>query len=184
MYSSEVLNVCESHIVTLGLVGLLLGGCHGFSDNSAVPATSQAAATCADPVLIEGATTLTAQTTNNAADSVSGDDPSCVGYATHGGDRVYKVTVPAKNTNKLTLTVTPTDSPGPDAFDLVVYLTENCGATPTCAAGQDVHGGGGAESLSYVNTFGQDQVLYAVVDGYDFQPNGGGYTLAAQFSSP
>ncbi len=173
----------EAHVVELALVGLLLGGCHG-SDNGSNTATSQAAATCADPIQIEGTAPLTGQTTNKAADGVSGDDQSCVGYATHGGDRVYKVTVPAKDTNKLSLTVTPTDSPGPDAFDPVVYVTENCGATPTCAAGQDIRGGGGQESLDYTNTSGQDKVLYVVVDGYDFQPNGGGYTLTATLSAP
>lgn len=175
-------NFCKSRVVTLVAVGFFTGACNGSSNNSTV-ATSQAAATCADPVLIEGATPLAGQTTNNAADNVSGDDPTCVGYATHGGDRVYKVTVPANNTNKLTLTVKPTDSPGPSAFDPVLYVTENCVATPTCVAGQDIHGGGGAESLSYTNTSGQDKPLYVVVDGYDFQPNGGGFTLTAQLTT-
>ncbi len=175
---------CEGHAVTLALVGLLLCACSGSKNNSTTTATSQAAATCADPILITGAASLTGQTTNQAADSVSGDDGSCLGFATHGGERVYKVTLPAKNTNKLHLVVTPNDKPSAGAFDPVIYVTDTCVAQPKCSAAQDMRGGGGPEVLDFTNTSGQDQALYVVVDGYDYQPDGGGFTLDATFQTP
>jgi hypothetical protein len=178
------LKFCENHIVTLTMVGLFLGGCHGSGDNSAgLAANRSEAGTCSDPILIEGNAKLDAQTTNKGADGVSGDDSSCVGYATHGADRVYKTTLTAKDKNKLRVVVTPTDTASPDAFDPVVYATKDCVAQPTCTAGQDIHGGGGQESFDFVNTTGQDESLYVVVDGYDFQPNGGSYQLAAEFTT-
>lgn len=185
MRQSIFLNTEQSCSAALVLAGFLLAGCHGSSDNPSGLATNQSAAgTCADPIVLDGTATLSGQTTQGATDAISGDDPTCVGYATHGAERVYKITVPAKDKTKLHVAVSPTDAPGADAFDPVVYVTETCGAQPTCSAGQDIHGGGGPESLDFVNTTGQDKPLYVVVDGYDFQPNGGGYSLATELATP
>jgi hypothetical protein len=115
---------------------------------------------------------------------ISGEDQSCVGYKTHGSDRVYKITVPSQNKTKLSVTVTPIQTPGPAAYDPVVYVTENCSAQPTCSAGSDSHGGGSAEAVQYVNTSGTDKDVYVVVDGYDYQNSGGDYKLVAEFAAP
>ena len=175
----------QSCSTALVLAGFLLAACHGSSDNPSGVATSQnAAGTCADPIVMDGTATLSGQTTKDAKDAISGDDPTCVGYATHGAELVYKITVPAKDKTKLHIAVSPTDTLAADAFDPVVYATEGCGAQPTCSAGQDTHGGGGPESIEYTNASGQDKVLYVVVDGYDFQPSGGSYSLAAELATP
>ena len=184
MRQSILLNYEQTCRAALVFAGFLLAGCHGSSDNPGLAPNQSAAGTCADPILIEGATALTGQSTKDAKDAISGDDPTCVGNATHGAERVYKITVPAKDKSKLHVAVSPTDTPSADAFDPVVYVTEDCVAQPTCSAGQDIHGGGGQESLDFVNTTSQDKPIYVVVDGYDFQPSGGSYSLAAELATP
>ena len=185
MRQSILLNYEQSCRTAVVLAGFLLAGCHGSGDNpSGLAANQSAAGTCADPIVLEGSATLSGQTTKDALDAISGDDRSCVGYATHGAERVYKITVSAKDKTKLHVAVSPTDTPSADAFDPVVYVAEDCVAQPACSAGQDNHGGGGQESLDFVNTTGQDKNLYVVVDGYDFQPNGGSYSLAAELTTP
>lgn len=183
MRASIELKNLDSHFAVLALAGLFLGACQGSQGESAA-ATSHAA-TCADPIPLTGATTLDKQTTAGASDAVSADDSSCLGFATHGPEQVYKVTVPSSGQTKLQVSVTPGQSPGPDAYDPVIYLTQTCAAQPTCIApGQDIHGGGGSEAAVYTNTSGQPQDLFVVVDGYDFQPSGGGYQLSAKLTSP
>ena len=162
------------------VVGAILAGCHGT--DSTAPNHS-GAGTCADPIAIGSGAELKSQSTEKSVDSVSGDDITCVGFATHGAERVYKVTVPATNQTKLHLEVKPEQSASADAFDPVVYVSENCSANPTCVAGQDMRGGGGMESLDFVNSSAKEQSLYVVVDGYDFQA-GGAFTLALTLSTP
>jgi hypothetical protein len=162
-------------------VAALLAGCHGKDDN---PTGNQSGTgTCASPITLGTAVELKGQSTERATDGVSGDDSTCVGFATHGAERVYRVTVPAASQTKLHLEVEPEQSPSADAFDPVVYVSENCSANPTCVAGQDMRGGGGTESLDFVNSSAEDKSLYVVVDGYGFQ-GGGAFTLAATLSAP
>jgi len=185
--------MCHSTKPHYGAKSLLLAtlaassaiGCHGQGDGQSAPSqTGLGAGTCADPIFLQPSAPLTGQSTADATNVVSGDDPTCLGYATHGGERVYKVMVPATGSTKLHLEVTPDQSPSAEAFDPVIYLSEMCSANPVCVAGQDTHGGGGGESLDFVNTSGEEKSLYVVVDGYDFQLNGGAYTLMATLAAP
>ena len=169
----------------LALAAFIVIACHGQGDGQSTQ--SQAglgAGTCADPILLDPTASLIGQSTANASDAMSGDDPTCLGYATHGAERVYKVVVPATGQTKLHVEVSPVQSPSAEAFDPVIYASEECTATPTCVAGQDSHGGGGPESVDFVNISGEQKSLYVVVDGYDFQLSGGGYTLASSLSGP
>jgi len=160
----------------------LLLACHGSSSQPSN--SSKGAGTCADPVVLSGAHTFDSESTSKSTDMISGEDTSCVGYKTHGSDRVYKITVPSQDKTKLSITVTPIQTPGPAAYDPVVYVTENCSAQPTCSAGSDNRGGGSAEAVQYVNATGKDKDVYVVVDGYDYQKSGGDYKLVAEFVTP
>ncbi len=163
---------------------VVLTGCHGGDNPSGSTGTTKAAGTCADPIVLAGATSLADESTAKASDGLSGEDTSCLGYKTHGSDQVYKIQVPSTNQAKLHVTVTPKQTPGPDAFDPVVYVTENCTVQPQCSAAADSYGGGHAESVDYVNTGSQTKDVYVVVDGYDFQPGGGQYKLAVELGAP
>jgi hypothetical protein len=160
----------------------LLAGCHGSGDSSGAQTTGsiKAAGTCVDPIVLKSSGTLDSESTNQASDTISGEDPTCVGYKTHGADQIYKLTLPAANTTRLRVTITPSQTPGPDAFDPVIYETENCTAQPTCLTGEDSHGGGSAEAVEYVNSTGKDKDVYVIVDGYDFQAAGGNFKLVTE----
>jgi len=168
------------------LVGSFLVACNGTS-----PATTQAssaivtaAGTCEDPIKLDSSATLDNQSTLKATDTMSGDNPTCVGYKTHGADQIYALTLPSSDKTKLRITVTPIVIPTQVGFDPVVYLTEGCSAQPECLAGVDSYGAGSAETVEHVNATGKDQPLFVVVDGYDFQMNGGEYKLDAALTSP
>jgi hypothetical protein len=135
--------------------------------------------------VLAGGAALDNESTTKAADTLSADSNSCLNAATHGADQVYKVTIPGADQAKLTVTVTPQKPPGADAFDPVVYLTEDCGAQPVaCKAAADDRGGGSPEAISYVNTSGLAKDVFVIVDGYDFQPSGGDYKIAADLAAP
>jgi len=173
-------------IATHAVVGLLLAACNGTSPATTQvnPAVTAAAGTCEDPIKLDGSSTLDAQTTSKATDTVSGESSSCVGYKTHGADQVYALTLPSSDKTKLRIAVTPTAIPSQVDFDPVVYVTAGCSAQPDCLTGADSYGAGSAETVEYVNTTGKDQPLFVVVDGYDFQVNGGDYKLDVTLTNP
>jgi len=168
--------------IVIPAMAVLLTDCKGSSPQRLISSTGEG--TCASPVVLSGAKTLDSESTSKASDTVSGEDQSCVGYKTHGSDRVYKITVPSKDKTKLSVTVIPIQKPGPAAYDPVVYVTEDCSAQPTCSSGSDSRGGGSPEAVQYVNTTGKDKDVYVVVDGYDYQKSGGDYNLVAEFVTP
>jgi hypothetical protein len=168
-------------LVPIALAALLTG-CHGPNKDQ-VPNSIKGAGTCGDPIMLQGTTTLDNESTAKAGDSMSAGDPACLDYETHGSDQIYRITVPAKDLTKFRVIVTPSQTPGADAFDPVVYVTETCGGKPQCEA-SDSRGGGGPEVLEYVNTSGQAKDLFVAVDGYDFQPSGGSYKLEAALVAP
>ena len=173
-------------LASYALVGSFLVGCNGTSTatTQASPAIVTAAGTCEDPIKLNGSATLDNQTTLSATDTVSGESSSCVGYKTHGADQVYALTLPSSDKTKLRITVTPTAVSGQVGFDPVVYLAKGCSAQPECWAGADSYGADSAETVEFVNTTGNDQPLFVVVDGYDFQVNGGDYKLDVALTSP
>jgi hypothetical protein len=161
-------------------------GCGSSKQTSQASTTTppQAAGTCADPIELKGSTTLATESTKQGENAVSGEDPTCVGNLTGGAERVYKVVLPANGASKLGVKVTPEQVPGPDAFDPAIYATETCEVHPFCLTGSDDHGGGSLESIEYVNSSGQDRTIYVIVDGYEFQPGGGNFTLVSELSAP
>lgn len=171
-------------LATHTLMGSFLVGCNGASPPTAQsnPAMITAAGTCADPIRINGSAALDDQTTSRATDMVSGDNPTCVGYKTHGADQVYALMLPSSG--KLSVSVTPKAIPGQSGFDPVVFVTAACAAQPECLTGADSYGAGSAEKVEHVNATGQDQALFVVVDGYDFQVNAGDYKVAIDLSNP
>jgi hypothetical protein len=139
---------------------------------------------CADPITLSGSATLKTETTAGAEQALSAADPTCLAVATLGPERVYRVAVPGSGTTHLRVTVTPAETPGPAAFDPVVYLVESCVAPPVCVAAEDRRGGGSLEVVERTNTTGLDEDIFVVVDGYDFQPQGGAYGLALELLPP
>ena len=170
-------------IATHAVVGSLLAACNGTSP-ATNPVVTAAAGTCEDPIKIDGSSTLDAQSTSKASDTVSGESSSCLGYKTHGADQVYALTLPSGDKTKLQIAVTPTAVSGHSGFDPVVYVTAGCSAQPECLTGADNYGAGSAETVEYVNTTGKDQPMFVVVDGYDFQVSVGDYKLDVTFTSP
>jgi hypothetical protein len=100
-----------------------------------------------------------------------------LGVPTLGPERVYLIPRAAGGAQRLVVTVSPRDLPGTDAFDPVLYLTQDCTETPTCLAAQDSRGGGSTEVLEQIDTGRATEDLYLVVDGYDFQSAGGTFDL-------
>jgi hypothetical protein len=139
---------------------------------------------CSDPVTLEGAATLGTETTAGAQQALSAAGATCLGAATLGPERVYHIAVPATERTHLRVTVTPVETPGPAAFDPVVYLMQACVAPPVCVAAEDRRGGGSGEVVEHTNTTGLVEDVFLVVDGYDFQPQGGAYGLAAELLAP
>lgn len=139
---------------------------------------------CADPIPLDGASTRGTQTTSGAQQTLSASDPTCLGAATLGPERVYQLALAASEQTRLRATVTPADAPGAAAFDPVVYLVRECVGAPACIAAQDQRGGGSSEVVEHTNTSGLTEQLFLVVDGYDFQPQGGAYQLALELLSP
>jgi hypothetical protein len=140
--------------------------------------------TCAAPIVLDGTAMLGAETTVGTSNALSAVDPTCLGVATRGPEQVYRVSVPASGTTRLRVTVTPAAPPGRDAFDPVVYLMRDCVVPPVCIAGQDSRGGGSLEVAEHTNTTGFAEDIFVVVDGYDFQPQGGAYRLALEQLNP
>lgn len=189
-----------SSTIVVSLVAIVVTGCNGSGNGSqpssstgggssggigeSAGSTSKAAGTPTDPIIIKGASSLENESTTKSSDNVSGEDSTCVDYKTAGPDQVYKITVPGADTTKLTVTVTPSEGPGPDAYDLVAYVTESIAPVPSCKSGSDSRGGGGAEIVEYVNTNGQDTDVYIVVDGYDYQKGGGNFKLVTDIAAP
>ena len=135
---------------------------------------------CADPILLDGTTTLETETTAGTQQTLSAADPTCLSVDTLGPERVYQVAVPGSGTTHLRVTVTPAETPGPAAFDPVVYLMRDCVVPPVCVAAEDRRGGGSLEVVEHTNTTGLTEKLFVVVDGYDYQPQGGSYRLAPE----
>ena len=163
----------------LALVGVAMGGlgaCKREADGHL--------GNCADPILLDGTPTRGTQSTAGTQQALSAADPTCLGAATLGPERVYQVALPGSEKTHLRVTVTPAETPGPAAFDPVVYLLRDCVAAPACVAAEDRRGGGSLEVLEHTNTTGLNESLFLVVDGYDFQPQGGGYSLALELLPP
>ena len=139
---------------------------------------------CDSPIALSGSRNLTDQSTVDAGSNLSAQDPSCIGSATDGAERIYKVKLSSKSPNQLIVTVIPDAAPQPDAFDPVVYVTTGCEALPLCVAAKDARGGGSQEKLVYTNTTGADQDLYIVVDSYSFQSSGGKYKMNVELVDP
>jgi hypothetical protein len=139
---------------------------------------------CADPVILDGTHPLGSETTAGLQQALSAADPTCLGTATLGPERVYKVTVPGSEKIHLRVTVIPAEAPGPAAFDPVLYLVRACAAPPVCVAAEDRRGGGSPEVIDYANVTGLPEDLFVVVDGYDFQAQGGTYQLAVDLLPP
>jgi len=173
-------------MASYALVGSFQVACNGTSPatTQTSPATVTAAGTCEDPIKLDSSATLDNQSTLKATDTMSGDNPTCVGYKTHGADQVYALTLPSRDKAKVRITVTPIAIPTQVGFDPVVYLTESCSAQPECLTGVDRYGAGSAETVEHLNATGKDQPLFVVVDGYDFQVSGGEYKLDVAFTSP
>jgi hypothetical protein len=165
-------------------IACFISGCGSSGGANKAMTTPQPSGSCADPIILKGSDTLTDESTQSASDSISGEDPLCVGHETPGPDRVYKIALPASGNSKLSLKVVPSQLPGPEAFDPVIFATSDCVAKPICLTGADIHGGGSLESIEYRNASGQEQAIYIVVDGYGFQPAGGGYQLVSELSAP
>jgi hypothetical protein len=135
---------------------------------------------CADPIVLDGTSTLGTETTAGLQQALSAADPTCLGAATLGPERVYKVALSGSERTHLRVTVTPAETPGPAAFDPVVYLIRACVAPPLCVTAEDRRGGGSLEVVEYANTTGLTEDIFVVVDGYDYQPQGGAYSLALE----
>jgi hypothetical protein len=139
---------------------------------------------CADPIILDGNTALGSETTAGTQQTLSAADSTCLDAATLGPERVYQVAVPGSGRTLLRVTVSPAETPGPAAFDPVVYLMRDCVAPPVCVAAEDRRGGGSAEVVEHSNTTGLAENLFVVVDGYDYQPQGGAYRLAVELLPP
>jgi hypothetical protein len=139
-------------IVSSAVASSFAIGCNATSSSTTQPSpvVIAAAGTCEDPVRLDGSATLDNQSTLKATDTVSGDNPTCVGYKTHGADQVYALTLPGSDTTRLRVSVTPTTVPGRDGFDPVVYVTAGCSVLPECMAGADSYGAGSAETVEHV----------------------------------
>ena len=140
--------------------------------------------TCASPYVLQGAVTFQSETTRSGASEVSALSSSCLGMETSSPEKVYKIQIPASGPTKLKVTATPTQKPGIDAYDPVVYLTKSCVAHPSCVACKDSRGGGSFESIEYTNGSGAPMDLFIVVDGFDFQNLGGAFNLDVSLSNP
>jgi hypothetical protein len=140
--------------------------------------------TCDSPIILSGSRNLKDQTTVELLDQINAQDPSCLGVTTSGPERVYKVIVPSSSRNQLRVTVTPDTKPKPDALDVVVFLTESCNAQPLCLAAKDSRGGGSPEVLTFLNETSESKELFLIVDGFGFQPNGGGYQMKVELVDP
>jgi hypothetical protein len=139
---------------------------------------------CASPLVVSGTWMLPNESTSAGSSEISALNASCLGSATTGPERIYEVVVPATVTTLLRVTVTPFAPPEIDAFDPVIYLVDGCAPTPSCVAAEDSRGGGSSETLKYTNKTGAAQQLLVIVDGYDFQPNGGKYRLNIELANP
>jgi|GEM_PF-3585041 len=174
----------SSWVLAIALIASYVNGCSTKNGTNRTTTTPEAAGSCIDPVVLEGSSTLPDESTKQASDALSGEDPTCIGHKTPGADRVYRIVVPGNGNSKLSISVTPAQPPGPDAYDPVLYAAVECGARPLCLTGADARGGGSLESIEYLNASGQDQTIYVVVDGYGFQPGGGNFQLASELSAP
>lgn len=170
------------------LVWLMVGGvvvsglsnCKREVDGSSHPRRGN----CAVPITLDGTASLGTETTAGAEQTLSAADRTCLGAATLGPEQVYQVAVPGSGTTHLRVTVTPAETPGPAAFDPVVYLMRDCVAPPVCVAAEDRRGGGSREVVEHTNTTGLTGEVFVVVDGYDYQPQGGPYLLALELLAP
>jgi hypothetical protein len=60
----------------------------------------------------------------------------------------------------------------------------DCVAPPVCVAAEDRRGGGSLEVVEHTNTTGLTETLFVVVDGYDYQSQGGAYRLDLEILPP
>ena len=164
------------------------GGIAGSSAFNLAGAAGALAATgegtCISPYVLLGASVLPSESTAKASNAVSALSATCLGTETAGPEKIYKIKIPAAGPTKLKVTATPTQKPQQDAFDPVIYLTKSCVAHPTCASGRDLRGGGSHETLEYDNQSGSVQDMFVIIDGFDFQPQGGAYALDVSLSTP
>ncbi len=130
--------------------------------------------TCAGAIELTPGTPLTGSTAGALGDYGTG--AGC--GDTRGPDVVYVVHVPANKT--LTVTVTPTGE-----FDPTLALMDaSCGGSAhACITSSNVAFGGGAESVSWVNTGSSTVDVYAVVDAY-FETAVGAFTIDATLEDP
>lgn len=167
-------------LTVVGVAVCSFGACKREGDGS----SSSHLGNCADPIILTGTTTLGTETTAGAQQTLSAADPTCLGAATLGPERVYQVTVPENAATRWRVTVTPTEAPGPAAFDPVVYLVRDCVERPTCVEAEDRRGGGSLELVEHASSVGPTGKLFVVVDGYDYQPQGGAYRLGLEVLPP
>jgi hypothetical protein len=173
----------QATLVWLTVAGAAVCSLGACKQEGAAPSSGHLG-NCADPIILGDTTTLATETTAGAQQSLSAAHPTCLGAATLGPERVYQVAVPGRAGTHLRVTVTPAESPGPAAFDPVVYLIRDCVAAPVCVAAEDSRGGGSLEMVEHTNTTGLPETLFAVVDGYDYQPQGGAYRMALEVLPP
>ncbi|HEY5957316.1 MAG TPA: hypothetical protein VIV60_12210 [Polyangiaceae bacterium] len=141
---------------------------------------------CLSPYVLPGPITLMNESTARAKNGASALNSTCLGIATDGPDRIYRIAVPATGKTKLQVKATPLNKPKADAFDVVLYVAKSCAPAaphPRCIACKDSRGGGSHESVEYDNDTGTVQELLIVVDGFDDQP-GGDYRLDVALTNP
>lgn len=137
---------------------------------------------CGNPFIVESSIALVPDTldgSTNGTDLTTGG--SCLGFASHGGDRVYRVSLPSGVS--MSVTVIPENL----SFDPVLYAVtaaECALATPfTCLAANDGGGAGQNETLFYTNETAGSIFVYLVVDTANASQATTGYTISISLQS-
>ena len=114
---------------------------------------------CEKPLVIATTNTLTGQSLVDMTKDYSLSAMNCRSFS--GEDIVYELSF----TTSMTVTVTP-DASSDAVLNLVDGPASSCATATACLASADVGGGGGLETLSFVNTSGARRTVYLVVSRY------------------
>ena len=114
---------------------------------------------CEKPLVISTTNTLTGQSLVDLTKDYAPSSMSCRGFS--GADLVYELSF----TTSMTVTVSP-DASSDVVLNLLDGPAPSCATATACLASADVGGGGGAETLSFVNTSGARRTVYLVVSRY------------------
>ncbi len=125
---------------------------------------------CSAATMVSDGTSLTGEDVTMGLADLSSD---CLSGA-HGPNVYYQVTVP----DGMVLTATAT----PDTWDATIRLLDSCSAT-SCLGSADAHGSGTAETLTYTNVSGADQMLTLAVGAYS-SSSVGNFDLAVSVAPP